>query len=383
MLGSWLNKLIEFMRTGYKHIIILLVAHMLLFTIIGMVTTNKPSSRLASSMFSSWTSNFDSSVFLTFLRFENHSFDLITTKHEESKPVPTILFEIMTSIKMNDIKSFLSYEIPGFSTYEHKVIVRGEGMGDEQLLSHESGPPLEDILEDREAIDDDEEEKTNEKPEKNIEEATVFLYNSHNRESFLPHLPDESNADNAHHKEVNVMKVSDHMAESLEKNGIGSIVDDTDIMNVLQENGWSYPKSYDASRSVVKDVLDQHDEIKYAFDIHRDSLPRDRTLKEINGTDYASILFIIGAENKQYEKNLAVATELHYMLEEAYPGLSKGVVTKEGANSNGVYNQDLLDTSMLIEIGGYENTLDEMYRSADAIAEVFTEFYFDAEKVDN
>ena len=382
MLYSWLNKLIEFMRTGYKHIIILLVAHLLLFTIIGMVTTNKPSSRLASSMFSSWTSNFDSSVFLTFLRFENHSFNLMTTKDEESTPIPTILFEIMTSIKMNDVKSFLSYEIPGFSTYEHKVIVRGEGMDDEHLLSHESGPPLEDILEDRKAIDD-EEEKTNEKQEKNIEEATVFLYNSHNRESFLPHLPDETNADNAHHKEVNVTKVSDRIAKSLEENGIGSIVDDTDIMNVLQDNGWSYSKTYDASRSVVKEALAQNEKIKYAFDIHRDSLPRDKTLKEIDGTDYASILFIIGAENKQYEKNLAIATELHYMLEEAYPGLSKGVITKEGPNSNGVYNQDLLDTSMLIEIGGYENTLDEMYRSADAITDIFTEFYFDAEKVDN
>ena len=382
MLYSWLNKLIEFIRTGYKQIIILLVAHLLLFTIIGMVTTNKPSSRLASSMFSSWTSNFDSSVFLTFLRFENHSFNVMTTKHEENKPIPTILFEIMTSIKMNDVKSFLSYEVPGFSTYEHKVIVRGEDMDDEHLLSHESGPPLEDILEDRKAIDDDE-DKTKEKREQNIEEATVFLYNSHNRESFLPHLPDETNADNAHHKEVNVTKVSDRIAHSLEENGIGSIVDDTDIMNVLQDNGWSYPKSYDASRSVVKEALAQNEKLKYAFDIHRDSLPRDKTLKEIDGTDYASVLFIIGAENKQYEKNLAIATELHYMLEEAYPGLSKGVITKEGPNSNGVYNQDLLDTSMLIEIGGYENTLEEMYRSADAIAEIFTEFYFDAEKVDN
>src|SRR5699024_2505500 len=96
------------------------------------------------------------------------------------------------------------------------------------------------------------------------------------------------------------------------------------------------------------------------------SLPRDKTLKEIDGTDYASVLFIIGAENKEYEKNLAIATELHYMLEEAYPGLSKGVITKEGPNSNEVYNQDLLDTSMLIEIGAYENILKEMYRSADA-----------------
>src|SRR5699024_9742091 len=145
-----------------------------------------------------------------------------------------------------------------------KVIVRGEDMDDEHLLSHESGPPLEDILEDRRAIDD-EEDKTKEKREQNIEEATVFLYNRHNRESFLPHLPDETNADNAHHKEVKVTKVSDRIAHSLEENGIGSMADASDIMNVLQDNGCSYPKSYDASRSVVKEALAQNEKLKYAF----------------------------------------------------------------------------------------------------------------------
>ncbi|WP_425489437.1 stage II sporulation protein P [Geomicrobium halophilum] len=33
-------------------------------------------------------------------------------------------------------------------------------------------------------------------------------------------------------------------------------------------------------------------------------------------------------------------------------------------------NEDLSPNSMLIEFGGVENTLQEMYRSADAVAEV-------------
>jgi len=35
----------------------------------------------------------------------------------------------------------------------------------------------------------------------------------------------------------------------------------------------------------------------------------------------------------------------------------------------------------LIEFGGYDNTLEELYRTADVVAEVFSEFYWDAEKV--
>src|SRR5699024_10254473 len=116
-------------------------------------------------------------------------------------------------------------------------------------------------------------------------------------------------------------------------------------------------------------------------DVHRDSLPRDKTTKEIDDTNYATILFVIGAEHKNFEKNLELATALHKKIEKTYPGLSKGVIQKEGANSNGVYNQNKSDNAILIEVGGFENSLEEMYRTADVFSEVFTEYYWDAEKV--
>src|SRR5699024_818651 len=102
-------------------------------------------------------------------------------------------------------------------------------------------------------------------------------------------------------------------------------------------------------------------------------LPRDKTTKEIDDTNYATILFVIGAEHKNFEKNLELATALHKKIEKTYPGLSKGVIQKEEANSNGLYNHDMSDNAILIEDGGYENTLEEMYRNENVFSVVYTE----------
>jgi len=46
------------------------------------------------------------------------------------------------------------------------------------------------------------------------------------------------------------------------------------------------------------------------------------------------------------------------------------------AGTNGVYNQDLASHALVIEIGGIENTLDEMYNTADVLADIFAEYYW-------
>lgn len=53
-----------------------------------------------------------------------------------------------------------------------------------------------------------------------------------------------------------------------------------------------------------------------------------------------------------------------------------------GAGKNGVYNQDLSSNAMLLEIGGVDNTFEEMYLTVDAFTDVFSEFYWDAKAVD-
>lgn len=368
----------------YKKSGIYIMCFMIIFVSIGILTTIKPAYRFSSHAITEWTSDIDSSTFLYLLGRENRVFQHTYPEDKALPKLSTIFFQIMTNIKPDDPRSFLGQEIPGFSNFGQRIIVAGEGTHYANL-SIESSPPLEEVLKDREAILEEVEEE--EEQEKQIPQSTgdknvVFIYNTHNRESFLPHLKDETDPNSAYHDEVNITKVSEKLAKSMQAHGIGTTVDDTDIMSILHDKGWSYGKSYDASRSIVEEAVATSDDIQYIIDLHRDSLPKDKTTKEINGESYAKILFVVGAEYDTYEKNLALATELHYLIEEKYPGLSRGVLTKEGAGTNGVYNQDLLNTSLLIEMGGYGNNLEELYRSADALADVFSDFYWEAEKVD-
>lgn len=381
-----MNYIAKQVQAFYKQAIIFIIIFIVLFTSIGLMTTSKPSSRLSSAIFSNWMNQMDGSVFTYLFSMEQPGLLLVNDMEQPSFFMAEAWLQMVTSVRMKDAKSLLSQEIPGFSTYENRIVVAGEGMDDIDPLAHESGPPLETIFREREAIDDTKDTEEQPAGDKAPEQTTdgkkvVFLYNSHNRESFLPHLPDETDTDNAYHEEVNITKISDRLHDKLAEAGIGAQVDDTDIMQVLRDKDWKYSKSYDASRPVVETALKDNKDIQYVMDVHRDSLPRDKTIKKVDGKTYATILFVVGAEHKNYEKNLSLATKLHYAIEEQYPGISKGVITKEGANSNGVYNQDLSENALLLEIGGYENTLDEMYLSADVIAEVFSELYWDAEKV--
>lgn len=353
-----------------------------LFFCIGIVTSTNLSPKHSSLFFTTWTSNIEKHIFTTLLASEQKGISFVDQIEIVDVKWSEAAFHLLTSVQINDFKSLLRYELPGFSTFEHRIVIAGIGMDEYVPLAHESGPPLEDVLDDKEAIDpNDGETHDPERPPLATDEQVVFIYNSHNRESFLPHLPNETNPDRAYHQTVNITKVSDRFASTLEKYGIRALVDKTDIMSILHHNNWKYSQSYRASRPVVQDVLKQNDEIRYVFDLHRDSLPRKQTTTTINGEDVAQILFIVGGENKQYEKNLKLATGIHYLLEESYPGVSKGVVTKSGPKVDGVYNQDLLETSLLIEIGGYDNHLEELYRAADILAESFSSYYWEAEKV--
>src|SRR5690625_4233584 len=375
----------------YKKGGIYLISIMLLFVFIGILTTIKPAYRFSSHVISEWTSNVDSSSFLYLLSIENRAFLQAFPKEKAMPKLSTTLFQIATNIKFNDPKSLLGKELPGFDTFGNQIVVAGEGTN-YMNLSIESSPPLEDVLEEREAIlneisvenEDDHELKDNDEQTEQLttgDREVVFIYNSHNYESFLPHLPGVTDPNLAHHSEVNVTKVSDRFAEKLNEHGIGTQVDGTDVMKILNEKDWGYGRSYQASRDSVADVIATNGDLQYVFDLHRDSVPRDITTKTIDNKDYAKILFVIGAEYSGYEKNLALAKELNTLIEEKYPGLSRGIIKKEGPGSNGVYNQDLSENSLLIEFGGYDNTLEELYRTADAVAEIFSKFYWEAEKV--
>ncbi|WP_212959004.1 stage II sporulation protein P, partial [Bacillus sanguinis] len=50
---------------------------------------------------------------------------------------------------------------------------------------------------------------------------------------------------------------------------------------------------------------------------------------------------------------------------------------------NGVYNQDLSPNALLIEMGGVDNTPEELYASVDALVEAFSHYYNGVTKKNN
>ena len=118
-------------------------------------------------------------------------------------------------------------------------------------------------------------------------------------------------------------------------------------------------------------------DLVYYIDIHRDSRRKKQTTVNINGQSYAKLVFVVGGKNAKYSKNLALAKELHYEIEKKYPELSGGVVVNAGSGNNGVYNQDLSEQGMLLEVGGVDNTFEESYRTVEAFADVFGEYYWE------
>ena len=167
------------------------------------------------------------------------------------------------------------------------------------------------------------------------------------------------------------------LKEKLNSKGIPTIVEDMNMTEFLDLNGWDYAASYKASRIFMLDKQNTYDSLKYYIDIHRDSVGRETSTIKINGKNYARILFVIGLEHSNYEKNLKVIAEINQLFNEYYPGLSRGIYKKEGPNVNGIYNQDISPNVMLIEVGGVDNTIEEVMNTINAISDILVKYVGD------
>lgn len=205
----------------------------------------------------------------------------------------------------------------------------------------------------------------------------VFIYFSHTRESFLPYFKKGTAPESAYHSKVNISLVGNRLGDSLRSNGIWNEVSQIDIVNMLNDRNLTFGRSYQMSREVIVNEMRENRDVEMAFDIHRDSLPREHSTIEIGGESLAKISFVIGSGHENYKENLDFTNGIHEVIERRYPGLSRGVIIKDKSQGNGVYNQDLLPNSVIVEIGGVENNLEELYRSADILGNAISEYYWD------
>ncbi len=333
------------------------------------------------------------------------------------KHVSNFLFQLVTGVNPADPRSFLAMEVPGLG--DDTILLKGgTSAGDSNSFPHDYTPSQQ-SLKDQGNQGNSTQDGTpsqagsptptptpssspdpnsgtasssgangSDKPATTNGKKVVFIYHSHNRESWIPELRARgkkvnghlvNNMSDAYDPDVNITLVGEHMAKDLENLGIGAVDSHTDYVQSVAD--FNYNFSYKYSLKTVKEAFAANPDYTYFFDIHRDSQERDKTTTTIGGEKYAQIWFIIGHKNPNWEKNEALADKLHKKLEAEYPGLSKGIYGKGPKSGNAEYNQSFSANSILIEIGGPENTLEESNRTADALAKVISEVYWDAEKV--
>ncbi|AZB43686.1 stage II sporulation protein P [Bacillus sp. FJAT-42376] len=359
-----------------------------IFVLSGVLTSLKPQYRPASESLHSLADGIAGEAFVYLMGSENHYFTQVLP--EESKPADwsSMFLRLAASINLNDPRSLLGRELPGFSLYDSEIIVAGEGGNYSTIIPFESAPPEEVQLQAREASIEElrkasaKTEGTAEPPVNTTgDKQVVYIYSTHNTESYLPLFKNPSkNSDDAFHKSANVTLVGKMLADELKAQGVGTRVEQKDIQSLLKEKNMKYSQSYTAARPVVQEAMASGKDLAYLIDIHRDSRRHAQTTVTIKGKAYAQLVFVVGGKNANREKNIELAKKLHTQLAKKYPGLSKGVTLKI-KNSNGLFNQDLSGNSILLEVGGVDNNIEELRNSTKAVADVFSEYYWQAEKV--
>lgn len=200
-----------------------------------------------------------------------------------------------------------------------------------------------------------------------IEEPIVYIYNSHQLENYNTSYLE------AYNIRPNVMMASYILREKLNDLNIRTIVETNSVEAILTANAWNYAASYKASRILLEDAKATNPSLTYYIDLHRDSSKRDKTTLTIGEENYAKVLFVVGKEHDNYKQNLEFVTKMNNKLKEFNSDLSRGIYLKEGAGVNGIYNQDFSPNAILIELGGSENTIDEVANTIDVLAKIIYE----------
>ena len=261
--------------------------------------------------------------------------------------IPNKIYLLLTNKKTNNIKNIISTKVS--NTFNNPVVFLDQELGNYKT---------------------NKKEKTEEQKFDYVknEEVLVYIYNSHQGEKYsYTHLED--------YNIIPDVKMVAHMIEdNLNKKDIKVVVEDSDILAYMKEKGYNHAQSYIASRIYLEEAVKKYPKAILYIDLHRDAASHNSTYVEIDGKGCAKVLFVVGLENSNWKSNLETTNNINNIIKSKYPGLSRGIMKKQGPGVNGVYNQDIASNVILLEVGGNENNIDELVNTSNLISNVIGEY---------
>ena len=175
---------------------------------------------------------------------------------------------------------------------------------------------------------------------------------------------------------LNVVRVGDELAKTLEEAGL-TVLHDPTLHDYPEYSG-----AYGRSLETVEKYMEQYPTISLVLDVHRDAISDGnggmyKVVSGVAGVNAAQMSFVIGTdggglEHPHWQENLKLAAAIQQNLADSYPTLMRPITVR-----NSRYNQHTTPGSLLVEMGAAGNSLDEALLSArllgKAIAEVMGE----------
>ena len=190
----------------------------------------------------------------------------------------------------------------------------------------------------------------------------IYIYSTHDTEEYFSPTNDYSITP--------TVKIASYiLKDHLNNLGIESKVETRTIKSYLKKHNLNYYGSYDASRYYIQTSL-KEENYKILIDLHRDSVKKNISLLESNNKKYARVLFVLTKKHKNYKENEKFVKNLNARINEKVKNLSRGIMNREDA----IFNQDLSPYAILLEVGGVDNTIEEVNNTLEVVSEVLNEY---------
>ena len=188
----------------------------------------------------------------------------------------------------------------------------------------------------------------------------ILIYHTHGSEAYTQTETcryQESDSYRTTDCEKNVVRVGEEMANVFRAQGF-EVIHDTTLYDYP-----AYSGAYERSKAGVEHWLEQYPTIRFVLDVHRDALISQdgaayKLVAQEGDTKAAQVMFVVGsggsAEHPNWQENLALAVKLQMALTDRYHQLARPITLRASR-----FNQHLSKGSLLVEVGGHGNTLEE------------------------
>jgi len=198
----------------------------------------------------------------------------------------------------------------------------------------------------------------------------ILIYHTHGSEAYTQTEQSryvESDAYRTTDCTRNVVQVGEEMARVFRDMGF-EVLHDTTLYDYPVYSG-----AYERSRAGVTQRLEEYPTIRFVLDVHRDALvDRDGSAYKLIAQEQeekvAQVMLVVGSDasgaaHPHWRENLSLALQVQLALTKEHTQLARPIVLRSTR-----FNQDITTGSLLVEVGGHGNTLEEAMAGAQMFA---------------